>query len=87
MELFCMYDKKAGQYFGIALHKNEALYLRSLSPLFKSTVPDNLLYHHSSDFECYKLGTFDEKSGLIVPEVTFIANVSDLIRSLEETNA
>lgn len=84
MNVYAIYDKKAGQYFGLTVHKTDETYVRTLTPILKSDIPDNMLYHHSSDFEVFCLGTFDEKTGLIVADLRFVYNVSDLVRLLKE---
>lgn len=78
MNIYAIYDKKSGSYFSLSLHKNDALYKRSLSALANDKNPDNLFATHSSDFELYSLGVLDERSGAISPELRFVCSAADL---------
>lgn len=86
MKIFAMFDKKSGEYFGICLWKNSALYCRSVSPIVNDPNPQNLLHTCPTDFELYCLGEFDQRTGEIISALEFICSASDLI-SKEVENA
>lgn len=78
--VFAIFDKKSLSYFGIELSPNPAVYTRRVSILVNHDDPQNLMHHHSSDFELWKLADFDEKSGKFFEEPEYICSAADLLR-------
>lgn len=80
MKVFAMHDRKSGEYFGISVWPNEELYKRSLVADVNDPNPRNLLSNHPADFDLFCLGTFDQKSGSIVSDISYLCSCSDLKR-------
>lgn len=78
MKIFCLFDKKSGEYSCLTLYPNYAMFARSIMPEVNSDNPHNLLATNSADFDIYCVGTFDVRSGEIEVCHEFIANCSEL---------
>lgn len=78
MKIFCLYDKKSGEYSCLSVYPNIAMFTRSLAPEVNSNNPHNLLTTNSADFDIFHIGNIDVKSGVIDPKHEFIMCCSDL---------
>lgn len=78
MTLFALYDKKSLEYSCVSAERNLAMFERSLSVHVNTPRPNNLLYTNSADFDIYRIGQFDPKTGVVKPDFEFIKNCSAL---------
>lgn len=78
MKIFCLFDKKAGEYSCLSVYPNIAMFTRSLAPEVNSDNPRNLLCTNAADFDIFCVGEIDSKSGIISPDHQFIMCCSDL---------
>tara|TARA_B100000035_G_C20943818_1_gene528767 strand:+ start:294 stop:548 length:255 start_codon:yes stop_codon:yes gene_type:complete len=63
MNIYSIYDCKAGVYGQPFFQKNEAVCERSMKQLAND--PNNQMSHNPEDFTCMKIGSWDETTGLI----------------------
>lgn len=78
MKIFCLFDKKSCEYSCFSPERNQAMFERSLSAQINNARPNNLLYTNTADFDIYCLGDLDNQTGVIVSNVKFIRNCSEL---------
>lgn len=72
MYLYSVYDKVQGEYAAPVVAVNDNVAKRWFKKVVASSGFDPM------DFQLYKLGTFDTKLGIIVPEVSYVCNPNDL---------
>lgn len=83
--VFAVYDKKAGEHFGLCVWPNAELFKRSIQVYVNDpTFKNNLFSSHSSDFELYALGSLDLRTGDLTGSRVFICNASDLKGDVSE---
>lgn len=78
MKIFCLFDKKSGEYSCISAEKNLAMFERSLAQQINNPRSTNLLYTNAVDFDIYCLGEFDPQTGNIISSVSFVRNCNEL---------
>lgn len=78
MKIYCLYDKKSGEYSCIGLYVNRATFERAVASQVNAPGSSSLLATNSSDFDLYCIGSFDVKTAEIVPCHEFICCCNDL---------
>lgn len=66
LHIFSLYDSKAGAFLRPFFAQNTQVAERALSDAVNN--PQETVARHPEDFCLFKLGTFDEESGELVPE-------------------
>lgn len=74
--LYCLKDVKTG-FINPFMQPSEAVAIRSIKGALMN--PDDEICKFPEDFELWRLGYFNKKTGELTPELTHIANCSDLI--------
>ena len=78
MYLYSVKDNVSGQFYPPEVSTRDEVIIRNYSNAVNNE-KNGLLYTNSSDFTLFKVGTFDDKSGEIVPcSPDFIVNLCDL---------
>ncbi len=76
-QIYSIYDKVTQEYGQPIFTPKEEILIRDLKSIVNS--PDGFAF--PDDLQLYKLGSFDERTGLITNDVnTFVLNVSDLLK-------
>lgn len=78
MKIYCLFDKKACEYSCVTVERNQAMFERSIAQQINLPKPNNLLYTNSADFDIYCLGEMDNGTGIIISDVKYIRNCSEL---------
>lgn len=77
--LYSVFDEKASAFARLFAFSQDGEALRA----FGETVndPKTSLASHPGDFKLYRMGTFDDASGMITPEKqpVFLANATDFV--------
>jgi hypothetical protein len=80
--VFSVYDTKSEAFSTPFFMASHGMAIRAFEDQVNS--PDSgLLYLHSSDFTLYRVGTYDDASGTLVPEVPLILSSALELRSEE----
>lgn len=79
MKIYSLFDKKAGIYYTPFYQDNDSCAVRILSDGVNSA--GNAVYQvHPGDFDLYRHGDFDSKTGLAVDgAAVHICNLADLV--------
>lgn len=77
--LFSLKDTKAGEFAAPFTCPNDNVALRLLDSSVNGN-HDTDLYRFSSDFELWKLGDVDSKTGVITSNVVYMASCADVRR-------
>lgn len=77
MELYTVRDKKQNMYFAPTCSINLTQISRALTEVVND--PSHTFNKYTSDFELFRVGTFDQETGILVgnPEV-FVMNLTEL---------
>lgn len=77
--LFTIFDTKTQTYRAPVIAKDETEIFRQLENNFSnpSTQYDPYVTH-AEDFQLFKVGSFDEKTAKITPEITHVVNLHEL---------
>ena len=78
LQIFAVFDVKAEVYSSPSFLPNRGLALRSLSDIVAD--PSTGISQHPEDYSLYKLGEFDNVSGVITP----VSGVPELIARASE---
>lgn len=81
MNLYSVKDNVTGEFGPVIVMVNDATFIRFVENDARNK--SSLISMNPKDMSIYKLGTFDENTGVIVPNVDFICNVIDLIKTNE----
>jgi len=78
----CVHDAAVGAFNRPFFVPSLGAALRSFGDECIRQHPDNLMYQHPADYALYKVGTFDEESGVLVPLAVpeRLASASDFSR-------
>lgn len=77
-KLYAIKDAKVGAYINIMMFKNDSVAIRE----FQAAANEknrNMVNEFPEDKELWCLGTFDELTGVIVPEVKYMNKAVDFI--------
>lgn len=77
MKLYSVKDIKADRFNGPIMFPNEAMARRAFASAVNSDHP-GLLSDYPEDAQIYCVGSFDDHSGAITPENTFVCTGLDL---------
>lgn len=78
LEVYSIYDRKTSEYSGLVASPNLATYKRSIYADVVDLNPRNKLRTFAGDYDVYKIGRFNVKTGEFVPEREFVISVEDL---------
>lgn len=76
--MFSVYDRVAGSYGPIILGVNSDVVRRNLQD-FLATCPDSDYFKHSADFDLYQIGSYENWSGRVNSDVSFVCRLADLM--------
>lgn len=77
MKLYCLYDRKSGEYFAVSMYKNDVIAKRDFSGYFNFLPPTSPVRRFPGDFDVYLIADFDDRSGVITPNYQFICSLVD----------
>lgn len=82
--IYSIYDKKAEIYLPPFMEAANGTAIRKMQDMVADANPNNVLHHHSADFDLVKLGEFSEISGgIIVKDTEVLINLAQLKNSGE----
>lgn len=84
MIYFSVYDNLSGVYGLPVLFHNVSEAERWFSALVNNPDANNLVHSNPGDFSLYKLGTFDERTGVLTQDYQKINNASSYLRPMEK---
>lgn len=79
MMLYSIKDAKSGNFANPFSSYNDQVAVRDFKILCKDKNPNNLVGAYPEDFDLFRVGSFDDKTGEIVPCCEFISNGSSLV--------
>lgn len=84
--IYTLYDKKAQSFDNkLILSTNDYTVQRDFFNMMADPAAKSLQFVLSpSDFQIYKIGDYEEKDGLIRPDVVLIAEIANLTANAEE---
>lgn len=80
MNLYCLFDRKGLEHSCIQCLINHDIAKRSVAAVVNNPDKSTLLAVCPGDFELYCLGSFDTKTGVIVPDRVFLCNCAELVK-------
>lgn len=80
--IFCVKDRATDVFLNIFTEQTANAAIRAFGDAVNSQGSDNGFNKHPDDFDLYLLGSFDEDSGVIVPESppSVVVRAKDLVR-------
>lgn len=78
MEIFAIKDDKTGSYSRPTYAVNQGACIRDMKILVNGDDQGNLISQYPEDFNLYRLGSFDQETGVITPKVEFILCLGEL---------
>lgn len=77
IKLYSFKDTKVGEFMNVVQAPNDQVMVRNVRHALRKK--DSDLYLNASDLDLYCLGSYDTKTGAIIPEVTFVVNAGGLV--------
>lgn len=65
LSIYAIRDNKTASFAAPMFEPTDGSMLRNMSDAVNNTDPKNPLYHHSEDFELFRLGTYDTDTATI----------------------
>lgn len=79
IELYSVKDVKANRFTGVVMFPSEAVALRAFTTAVNQGDSGTLLKEYPEDAQIFRVGTFDDESGVVSGETVFIKNATELI--------
>ena len=79
IELYSVKDVKANRFTGVVMFPSEAVAIRAFTTAVNQGDSGTLLKEYPEDAQIFRVGTFDDESGVITGETVFIKNATELI--------
>lgn len=76
-QMYSMKDNLAGVYMQPQLFQNENVALRNFTEIINGT---GVFKNNPGDFELWKIGTFDDQEGIVIPAPEKIATGLSVVR-------
>lgn len=80
--IFCVKDRAVDSFLNVFTEKTSEAAIRAFGDAVNSPGADNSFNKHPDDYDLYVLGSIDEDTGVIAPEVppTVVVRAKDLVR-------
>lgn len=76
-QMYALKDNLAGVYMQPQLFQNENVALRNFTEIINGT---GVFKNNPADFELWKVGTYDDQEGIVIPEPEKIATGLSVVR-------
>lgn len=85
MDVFAIFDEKAGVYAVPFFMQNEGLAIRAFGDLCEDS--KSAANRHPNDYKLYKIGEYDDVTGALfsVPNAKFLAHGSNFVQFIERS--